>query len=94
MNQHLDKIELDSQAIIVTPNQAGPSHSNPLRDGEPSLIPIGDLSPPYYVDIARKKQTKSSDSSDENSIEQLSKKGGKISKKEIRKEEVKRLKTH
>ena len=91
--QHLDGIELDSKAIAVTLNQAGPSHSNPLWDGEPPLVPIRDFSPPSYSDISRKKPVESSDSSDENSIEQLSKKGGRKSKKEIREEEAERLKT-
>ena len=89
--QHLDGIEMDSVAII-TPNHASPTHLIPLWDGEPPLIPIGDRSTPSYVDIARKKPVKRSDSSNENSIEQLSKKGGRKSKKEIREEEVERLK--
>ena len=84
--QHLDGIELDSEAIIVTLNQVSPSHSNPIWDGEPPLVPIGDCSPPSYNDIAQKKSAESSDSSDENSIEQLSKKAGKKSKKEAQEE--------
>ena len=76
--QHLDGNEMDSVEV-------GPIHSTPLRDGHPPL-PIGDFSPPSYADIARKKPDESSNSSDENSIEQLSKKGGRKSKKELREE--------
>ena len=83
--QHLDGNEMDYV-------EAGPIHSTPLRDGDPPL-PFGDLYPPFYADIARKKPAESSDSSDENSIEQLSKKGGRKSKKELREEEAERLKT-
>ena len=83
--QHLDGNKMDSV-------DTGPIHSIPLRDGY-SPLPIGDFSPPSYVDIARNKLAESSDSSDENSIEQLSKKGGRKSKKEIQEEEAERLKT-
>ena len=88
--QHLDGIKMDS--IVTTPNHAGPPHSIPLRDGEPPL-PIGDCSPPSYADIAQKKSVESSNSFDENSIEQLSKKGGRKSKEELQEEELERLKT-
>ena len=82
---HLDGNEMDSV-------EAGPIHLTPLRDGDPPL-PVGDFSPPSYADIARKKLAESSDSSEENSIEQLSKKGGRKSKKELQEEEAERLKT-
>ena len=72
--------------------ETGPIHSTPLRDGGPPL-PVGDSSPPSYADIARKKLAESSASSDENSIEQLSKKGGRKSTKELQEEEAERLKT-
>ena len=82
--QHLDGIEKDFV-------DAGSIHSIPIMDGDPPL-PVGDCSPPSYADIARKKPAESSNSSDENSIEQLSKKGGRKSKKELREEEAERLK--
>ena len=83
--QHLDGKEMDSA-------DTGPIHSIPPRDGDPPL-PVGDFSPPSYVDIARKKLAESSDSSDENSIEKLTKKRGRKSKKELWEEEAERLKT-
>ena len=64
----------------------------PLGAGESSPAPIGVSSPPSYADIACKKPTDSSGSSDEDSIDQLSKKAGRKSKKEIQEEEVERIK--
>ena len=90
--QQFDGIVLESEANIVTPDQAGASLSNPLWDGEPSLAPSGDCSPSSYANIACKKPADSFESSDENSIEQLSKKAGRKSKKEIQEEEAERLK--
>ena len=65
-----------------------------LMEGEPlqHTSPEGAKVSPSYVDITRKKQDVFSDSSDEDSIEQLSKNDGKKSKKETREEEVERLK--
>ena len=54
--QQLDGNEMDYV-------ETSPSHSTPLRDGDPPL-PVEDSSPPSYADIARKKPVKSSDSSD------------------------------
>ena len=54
---------------VVTPNQAGPPFSNPLGVGDPIPVPLMDISPPSYADIAHKKSTVSSGSSNEESIE-------------------------
>ena len=47
--QQFDGLVLDSKVVIVTPEQVGPSISTPLWDGEPSLAPSGDFSPPSYA---------------------------------------------
>ena len=59
--QQLDGHEMDSEVNIVTPDQAGPSLSDLLWVGAPSLIsPIGVSSPPSHPNITRKKMAKSS----------------------------------
>ena len=74
---------MDSEVIIVAPNQVVPPLSDPFWVGSPPLItPIGVSSPPSYADISCKKPADSSGSYDEYSFEQLSKKAGQKSRKE------------
>ena len=89
---HLDGIVMETE-VIVTTDQFGPSFSTPTWVGEYSPTPIGAISPPSYVGIAHKEPTDSSGSSNEDSIDQLSKKAGRKYKKEIREEEAERIKT-
>ena len=85
---------MEPELNIVTSDQAGQSSLVPPWAREPSQVsPIGFSSPPSYVDIARKKSAESSGSSNEDSIDQLSKKAGRKSKKEIWEEEDERLET-
>ena len=53
---------------------------------------VGANSPPSYAEILKKKLIDTSSSSEEDSIEQFTKKVGRNSRKEIREEEVERLK--
>ena len=69
------------------------SNSKFPREGDPlQHSPIGVNASPSYADITRKKQVESSGSSEDDSIEQLSKKAGRKSRKETREEEAERLK--
>ena len=63
-----------------------------LKDYEfqQNTSPNGIKSPPPYTEITKNKSVDSSSSSDEDSIEQTSKKGRK-SRKDVREEEAKRL---
>ena len=74
--------------------QVGVSNSELPREGEPLQQNHNSLNgakdSPSYVDI-RKKQADILGSSDEDSIEQLSKKRGRKSQKEAREEEAERL---
>ena len=80
----LDGPELDDDEDIVSKDQSGPLISVPPCDGGPShTSPNYASSPPSYADITRKKQAVSSGSSYDDSIEQLSKKAGRKSKKEV-----------
>ena len=66
-----------------------PMVGEPLQENH--ISPNGAKASPSYVDITRKKQDVFSYSSDEDSIEQLSKKAGMKSKKETHEEEAERL---
>ena len=79
--------------VSVTMDQVGPDFLSPKGVGEVSPTPVGPSSSPSYAEIAQKKPIESSGSSDEESIDQFSKKSGRKSKKEIREEEAERLKT-
>ena len=68
--QQIDGLVMETE-VIVTPYQAGPSFSNPPGVGESTPVPIGDISPPSYADIAHKKSIVGSGSSDEDSIESV-----------------------
>ena len=63
-----------------------PSVGESRQDDNPS--PNRAKTPPSYAKITKKKLTDSSGSSDDDSIEQLSKKGGRKSRKEAREEEA------
>ena len=92
--QQFDGNELDSEGNTIPKEHAGPSLSAPPLDGGPPYTsPIDASSPLSYADITRKKQVVSSGSSNDDSFEQLSKKAGRKSKKEIREEEFERIKT-
>ena len=67
--------------VTVTLDQVGLDFSSPLGVGESSPAPIRASSSPSYADIACKKPTDSSGSSEEDSIDQLSKNIGRKSKK-------------
>ena len=86
-----DELEVIPVAQTVPHEQSDPPPSSAtLWAGGPShCSPIGENSPPSYANIARK-QIDSPNSSED---DQISKKGGRKSKKEIREEEVERLKT-
>ena len=72
--------------------QSEVSNSKLPREGEPlQQSPNGAKASPSYFDITRKKQADISGSYDEESIEQLSKKVGKKSRKEAQEEEAERL---
>ena len=87
--QQFDGHELEYEVNTVSKDQVGPSP----QDGCPShTSPIGARYPPSYADITRKKQATNSGSFDDDSIEQLSKKAGRKSKKEVQEEEAERLK--
>ena len=61
---------MDTEVIIVTLDQVGPSLSDPIGARSPSLnTPIGVISPLSYAHIAHKKLVDSSRSSDEHSFE-------------------------
>ena len=62
------------------------------RDVDPLHSPEEAKSSPSYVDIIRKKQVVCSYSSNDNSVENFSKKIGRSTKKETREEDVERLK--
>ena len=85
--------ELVSEENTVSKDLTGPSFmAPPLEGGSPLSSPVDTSSPPSYADIARKKHDVSSGSSEVDSFEP-EKTAGRKSKKEIREEEVERLKT-
>ena len=90
--QHLEGFEVENE-VSVAMDQVGPDFLSPKGVGEVFPAPVRPSSSPSYVEIARKKPIESSGSSDEESIDQFSKKSGRKSKKEIREEEAEMLKT-
>ena len=77
--------KLVSEENIVSKALTGPYFlAPPLEGGSSHSSPIDASSPPSYANITQKKQGASSGSSDDDSIELLSKKVGRKSKKEIR----------
>ena len=79
--------------VSVAMDQVGPDFLSPKGLGEVSPALVESSSSPSYAEIARKKPIESYGSSDEDSIDQFSKKYGIKSKKEIQEEEAERLKT-
>ena len=90
--QHPKGLKVENE-VLVAMEQVGPDFLSPKGVGEVSPAPVGPSSSPSYAKIARKKPIKSSGSSDEESIDQFSKKSGRKSKKEIWEEEAERRKT-
>ena len=86
-------IEPVLEEIFVSKDLSGPSFiALPLEGGSLLSSPVDTCSPPSYVDIALKKHDVSSGSSEDDSFDPK-KTTGRKSKKEIREEEVERLKT-
>ena len=73
-----------------TANLELPNVGATLQQNHPSLN--GAKPSPSYAEIIKKKSVDSSGSSEKDSIEQISKKAGRKSRKEAREEEVERLK--
>ena len=72
--------------------QVGVSTLELPRDGDPlQLSPIGAIDSPSYADITKKKHIESSNSSEDDTFEQPSKKASRKSHKEARDEEAERL---
>ena len=89
----------NSQDKAATTNQESQAHPGPPitpQDGgakSPPEATQGSPSNPSYADVTRKKPTDSSESSEDETFEQPSKKVGRKSRREEREEEAERLKT-
>ena len=90
-NEHDDEMAVNTEPLeqFGIPNSEFPSGGVILQEIHPS--PIGANPSSSYAEILNKNPTISSGSFDDDSIEKISKKAGRKSRKEAREEEAKRL---
>ena len=92
--QHAEEQNYEAKANPSLMDSIGVVYIEIPRDGEflqQNPSPNGTKTSPSYAEITKKKPVDSSRSSNEDSIEQFSKKAGRKSRKEVREEEEERL---